>query len=56
MELSIFQKFLAELFIVLYMFSVGLIAPRGAVINTLREDGITYKALILPQALPLMML
>lgn len=47
MELSIFQNFLAEIFIVIYMFSVGLIAPGGAVINSLKSEGITLKALIL---------
>lgn len=47
MALSIFQQILAELFIVIYMFSVGLIAPRGAVINSLKREKITLKALIL---------
>lgn len=47
MELSIFQKILAELFIVIYMFSVGLITPKRAVINSLQKEGMTIKTLVL---------
>lgn len=47
MELSLFQKLFAELFIVTYMFSVGLITKKGEVIQTLTHVNLTYKALFL---------
>ena len=47
MELSLFQKILAELFIVTYMLSVGLMTKQGDVIQTLTQVNLTYKALCL---------
>jgi BASS family bile acid:Na+ symporter len=47
MEISAFQKMLAELFILMYLFSVGLMTSKGEVISTLKDAYLTTSSLLL---------